>query len=270
MKIAQNDIFLNNMSVRERVMFFEFDLYINQTVNKAYFQNFLMNDSSISKIIHNHKYSEIHMIYGGDAEILVSGEKKLCRSGTVCVIPGEVYHCYLSASPTAQIVAFQFDMPCSDFKIREFPASILAEIFGIFRSGDLHNDCGSLEALLSYFASAFSANVSPKQSKNYAVVIYDFISKNYNKNVTLGELARILCFSEKQTERLIKKHMGCTFKKALINYKMVVADFLESNTSMTKSEIASYVGYANYSSYLKAKKVFYRHSGHMHRKLVTG
>lgn len=237
-------------------MIFELDLYISKSVKKAYFHNYLMNENNISKIIHNHKYAEIHMIFGGDAEILVGGEKIVCTSGTACIIPSEEYHCYLSINPKVQTFAFQIDMHFSEFKIQKFPESIISEIFNILKNERFNYNCGCLEALLSYVTSAFSENISAETSKDYAIAIYDFISKNYNRNATLAELAQKLSFSEKQTERLIKKYMNCTFKKALVNYKMVVADFLEKNTDMTKTEIANYVGYANYSGYLKAKKTF--------------
>lgn len=237
-------------------MIFELDLYLNQSVKKAYFQNFLMDDANLSKIIHNHNYAEIHLCFGGEAEMLVGNETFVCRSGNVCLIPAKAYHCYLKADPETRIFAFQIDLPASAFEVRELPEQILAEIVRLVTNEAFEYRCGSFQSLLCYVASSFSADDSAAPTKDYAVAIYDFISKNYNRNITLGDLAQNLCFSEKQTERLVKKAMGCTFKKALISYKMIVADFLEKNTDMTQTEIAHYVGYSNYSGYLKSKKAF--------------
>lgn len=237
-------------------MIYELNLCINNSLKKAYFENLLMNENNISKIIHNHKHPEIHTIIGGDAEIFVGGEKINFRSGMCCIIPGEEYHYYLSINPKAQVISFQINMPSPAVTIHKIPENIISEIITIINSEVFYHSCCQLQSLLSYIASIFSANISAEPSKDYAIAIYDFISKNYNRNVTLAELSDNLHLSDKQTERLVKKHTGCSFKKALVNRKMIVADFLENNSELTKTEIANYVGYANYSGYLKAKNEY--------------
>lgn len=237
-------------------MIYELNLCINNSLKKAYFENLLMNENNISKIIHNHKHPEIHTIIGGDAEIFVGGEKINFRSGMCCIIPGEEYHYYLRIEPKAQIISFQINMPSPAFLIHKIPENIISEIITIIKSDVYYHSCCQLQSLLSYIALTFSANIAAEISNDYAIAIYDFISKNYNQHVTLVELSENLHLSKKQTERLVKKHMGCSFKIALINRKMLVADFLENNTKLKKKEIANYVGYANYSGYLKAKNEY--------------
>jgi len=66
------------------------------------------------------------------------------------------------------------------------------------------------------------------------------------------ELARLLCVSEKQAERLILKHTGLPYKKAVIGRRREIANWLMENTDLPLTEIATRVGYKSYSGFYKA------------------
>lgn len=120
-------------------------------------------------------------------------------------------------------------------------------------------DRGSLSALLSYVASSFCPAECLRQTRDDAVLISEFISKNYNRSISVAELAKQLCLSTKQTERLVKKYTGHSFKEAVMRERLRVAAFLEANSDMSRTAIAAYIGYANYSGYCKAKKRLSEH-----------
>lgn len=243
------------MSVRERsIMSCELKLYINGESKKAFLLAPLMNESNITRIVHSHKYAEIHIIYGGSATLLVENERHILSSGCICLVPAESYHCYLETDPSVNLIAFQTDADISEFKIRKISEAMLAETAAVIKDGGFYSDCSGLSALLSYAVSAFFPPVPVRKTEDIGVAIYEFISRNYNKGITVGDLAKKLYLSERQTERLIKKYTGHTFKEAVTNYRLTVAAFLESVTDMSKEEIASYVGYLNYSGYYKAVK----------------
>lgn len=87
-----------------------------------------MIENNISKIIHNHKYAEIHIIIGGRAIFSVGGKEITLHSGICCIIPGEEYHCYLRIEPEAQIISFQINMYSPAFMIHRIPESIVLKL----------------------------------------------------------------------------------------------------------------------------------------------
>ena len=241
-------------------MNYEFNSYINGADVKIFLSNPLMNEKNISKVIHSHKYTEFHMVSGGNLKILIGNKKYDFSSGAIYAIPGGMYHCYIEAEPRTQIVAFQADMYLEVFKHNSVSESVIDEIINILKNDCFCSNCSGISALFSFVASGFFSQIPIKQSKDDAILIYEFISMNYNKNISISKLSEILCLSDKQTERLVKKYTGYTFKKAMMNYRMKVAGFLEKNTDMDQSEISQYVGYSNYSGYWKAKKSLCRNA----------
>lgn len=244
------------MSVRERfdVMSYELNSYVNGNIIKFFLNNPLMDNNSATKLIHNHKYTEFHIVSGGNIKIFIDNKNYDFSAGNVYVIPGGTYHCYIEAELQAQIVAFQTSIDINEFEHHYVPHNIIEEIVSILKKEKYKHDSSGLAALLSFVVSAFFPPVKIKHSRDDATVIYDFISKNYNKKVNMGELSEILHLSDKQTERLVKKYTGYTLKKAIMMYRIKVAEFLERNTDMTETEISEYIGYSNYSGYWKLKK----------------
>lgn len=250
------------MSVWEKsIMSYELNSYINGAITKLYFQNPLMNAEGMTTITHNHKYTEFHIVFGGNIKMFIDNKKYTFSSGTVYSIPEEVYHCCVEAEPQTQIVAFQADIGLNVFEQYVIDQTIIKKIVDILSKESFYSSCSALSALLSFAVSDFFQSEHMQCSKDYAIAIYDFISRNYSYSMSVSELAKKLHLSDKQTERLTKKYTGYTFKKAMIHYRIKVANFLEKNTDMSKSEISNYVGYSNYSGYWKAKNSMNEPSG---------
>lgn len=68
----------------------------------------------------------------------------------------------------------------------------------------------------------------------------------------LSDLAARLYLSEKQTERLVLKHTGQTFKQKLSDTRVAMANVLIRETEMPLHKVAEYVGYSSYSGFWKA------------------
>lgn len=161
--------------------------------------------------------------------------------------------------PEAKLLAFQTDLPAEVFLWRTVSLGVIHEISEMTRPERFLADRGSLSALLSYVASSFCPAECLRQTRDDAVLISEFISKNYNRSISVAELAKQLCLSTKQTERLVKKYTGHSFKEAVMRERLRVAAFLEANSDMSRTAIAAYIGYANYSGYCKAKKRLSEH-----------
>ena len=73
-------------------------------------------------------------------------------------------------------------------------------------------------------------------------------------DATLSDLAKALCLSEKQTERVVLKHTGKNFRRNITKKRIEVAKALLEKNELSKKEIAEYVGYNSYGGFFKALK----------------
>ena len=89
-------------------------------------------------------------------------------------------------------------------------------------------------------------------SKNFQDLL-KYVSENYNKNLTLKELATMFYFNRNYLCILFKKKLGMKFSDYLQKVRMQEAKRLFDKESLTVSEVSSRVGY-NYYSYFN--KVF--------------
>lgn len=165
----------------------------------------------MAKIIHCHRYAEIHIVLEG--RFVLENETHPFSRGSAFLIPPGVYHCYKNATPKAKLLAFQTDLPAEVFLWRTVSLGVIHEISEVTRPDRFLADRGSLSALLSYVASSFCPAEGLRQTRDDAVLISEFISKNYNRNITVAELAKQLCLSARQTERLVKNIRGILSKK---------------------------------------------------------
>lgn len=237
-------------------MIYEIDLCTNSPAKKAFIQNGVFHSGIITRIIHNHSYAEIHIIADGCADFYIDGEVRSFSQYDCFIVPAGMYHCCKNAEAQTRHIAFQLTADCVRPSFGRLSPEITAELSCVLADMETSAGCAKLSALLSYVCADFFADNAPKikEMSDTAATIHEFISKSYNLDIKLSDLAKELHFSEKQTERLIKKHSGTTFKTLLTRYRMTVADFLKKNTEMSETEIAEYVGYSTYNGYWKAKK----------------
>ena len=78
--------------------------------------------------------------------------------------------------------------------------------------------------------------------------------KNYNKNITLDDLAKELMLSKKQAEREVQRTTGNTFTKELSKRRINAAVILTQTTSLPLTKISTLVGYSSYCGFYKAYK----------------
>lgn len=235
----------------------EFNVYINNSIEKVFLYDFFSPSKNMTSIIHRHKYAEIHIIKGGSITFRAENSIKTLNSNQAFAIPATTYHCYLNSEATVQSFAFQTTANVSKFSTVTLSEAIMSELYEAAALSKQSNTCGKLSSLISYIGADFFTENAVKfqEIKDPAVIIYEIISKNYNKDLKISDIAKELFLSEKQTERIIKKQLGDNFKSSLCKHRIKIADFLEKNTSMNLNEIAEYVGYSTYSGFWKARQV---------------
>lgn len=235
-------------------MSYELELLINGRVCRGFVSETAGSAEQTFKIIHNHKYAEIHMILDGDANFLIGGKLMKFQDRDAFLIPAGVYHCCRDIGENTRDIAFQVAADAGDFAVNRQPETVLGEIAREISVLGVGEGGGRLAALLSYVGSDFFPQPKIFEMTDTAAVIHEFISQNYNRDIKTADLAEVLNFSEKHTERLVKRFTGVTFREALTDYRLTVADFLIKNTDMRPSAAAAYVGYSTYSGFWKARR----------------
>lgn len=232
-------------------MYYELNLYVNKKWGKAFFKKIIMDKTGITRVTHCHKYDEIHIIFDGSEKFQIGKEVYVFNKGDVFIIPKGMYHCNKSASDDLKHFAFQITECFSKVGKINVSERLLEEFENaVF---DFQNNTGVLSSFLSLFCSYFFKEENVKKMTDTAGLIFEFISQNYIYDVKIPDLARELNYSVKQTERLVKKYTGMTFKEALVEHRLIVAEYLKKNFDFSDYEISLKVGYSSYSGFWKAK-----------------
>ena len=238
-------------------MYNEINVKIGSQEHKVYLQNGFYK-SSPTPGLHNHNYTEIHMISGGNAIFIVGNETYTVSSGDVLVIPPKVYHCCSVTDDNVCLSALQISHSIEKPALYSIDPGIMSSFFKeIARAGE-SGDHAIVSAYITLILS--HSDNAPKEFPStvidYGFFIHEFFSMNYNKDVRLSDLAAQLFLSERQTERLVIEHTGKTFREKLTSIRMDMARLLLSSSNMSLSEVASYVGYRSYAGFWKAMKKY--------------
>ena len=144
--------------------------------------------------------------------------------------------------------SFVFDSPCAD-RIR----SQMSEIIQACRNDQLPNEVRLSEKIYAVMASFLagctgdSDTALADDSSVYAAVQY--IRKNYQKSLTLEEIARQVNLSKYHFIRLFKQTCGCTPHEFLILTRLNRAKHLLTSTDLPIAHIAREVGYRNLATF---------------------
>lgn len=91
-------------------------------------------------------------------------------------------------------------------------------------------------------------------TKSICYHIVDYITKNYNQDITSSEAAINFHMSNGYFCRLFRKNFGYSFHNYLNSYRIEKSMLLLKNTDMSVSEISSAVGFNSFSYYSKTFK----------------
>ena len=75
--------------------------------------------------------------------------------------------------------------------------------------------------------------------------VFEFIEANYNKGITLCDVARAVGYSPAYLTNRVKRETGRTVNRWIIERRMAQALFLLSSTKQSVEQIATVVGYQN-------------------------
>ena len=244
------------MSGQEMYAHRDMTVRIGMSSHRMFLQDGFYNKSVISDKLHSHNYAEVHLVLGGDILYRIDDGSHLAKDGSMLVIPPGVFHSGRMQSPETKHVAFQIDMPVDTFSQHTVSRGILTELFSeVERAADTGDYTGiAALAMLLVRDLPTSPHVSAERISDYGFLIHEFFANRYGEDVTLRDLAEALHLSERQAERLVHRHTGRSFRDELSETRVQMARILLSDSDMTLTEIASYVGYRSYAGFWKAMK----------------
>jgi AraC-like DNA-binding protein len=233
-----------------------------------------------SKLIHKHESAEILFIQEGKANYVLNGETFTVKRGDLLLINSNIEHeavscvdsslkgysltfsgLHLSLLPEGFITPLN-EMPILNVQDQHITIQkYIEDIHEEFKN----NDPGSQDIISSLLKtliikilrilccknSGQNASISDKVKK--------YISENYNRDISLNELANIVFVNPYHLAHTFKDETGSSPIQYLITYRIEVAKTLLLSTNSPISEIASIVGYpnANYFNLLFKKYTGY-------------
>jgi len=237
-----------------------------------------------------HNDIELIMVLEGTLDIEVRGEKYNLRKEDVFLINTNQMH--RLSSTTAEndnnsvILIFQFDpdyyqayypkftdivFHCNTAIIQRTPKTydllrrLLVKLMWLslnmtetFQLEGLQISLELIELLISKFAKSISAqNSSQDQMQQRLIRIIEYINKNYNKKITLPQVATNEFMSPHYLSRFFKNHTGIGFNKYLNQFRINKSLNELLHTNKTILEIALDHGFSNSKSYTKHFKEHY-------------
>lgn len=86
--------------------------------------------------------------------------------------------------------------------------------------------------------------------------IVGYIEENYNKDISLSDLAEHCSVSQGHINRLLRENIGISFKEYLDTYRVKKAQELFQTTNLTVNEVSVQVGYNYTKSFISAFKKY--------------
>ena len=237
-------------------MYKELTVRIGKKDHKIFLQNGLGKEDRFNPY-HKHNYTEVHLIAGGDAKFAVSGRVYDVPAGSLFVIPGWHMHGCIERAENILSSSFQINMLLRNPIMFDISEDIIKDFIDGTKVCEVSGDYTKLASYLALFASYIPGHETPevKDITDYSFLLREFLAKNYaNPDLRLKDLADELHISERQAERIVRKHTANTFKNELMLTRSDVASYLMKYGNLSLTEIASKVGYHSYAGFWKAMK----------------
>ena len=234
----------------------ELTVRINSKNHKAFLQDGFYSHTIHSVKLHKHNHAEIHVVAKSKTPFIVNGQTHFLEDGSLVVVPSETAHCFKDPNIEHKSAGFQVDYPFSQFLVKKIPNEMADEFLTAIDKANLSGDYLTVASYISLFCGYFleKSNVGVTPITDYGFLIEEFFSNRYSEDVHLEDLAETLHLSPRQTERLVIRYTGKSFRQELMEIRLGTATHLLNTTSMSPVKIADYVGYQSYTGFYKAMK----------------
>lgn len=112
--------------------------------------------------------------------------------------------------------------------------------------------------VLSDLCGLLEQNSNSSSERGQLSVALDFMKKNYEKNLTVADVAKAVYLSPNYLSRIFRRETGSTFKETLNQIRVENAKRLLKDSSLRHYEIAEMIGYSDYK---KFSEYFHKYTG---------
>lgn len=227
---------------------------------------------------HFHSLFEVHICVKGSMHILVEDKDIFLKEGEICIIPPHKTH-FVSTDENSVCTGLRFTFSNSG-KTKNAENLIFENTYGKLTNAVVIKNCRVYEKYLSAAAKSIEKKQPDFISANLIFIalyeiaealseetyvfenhrhsdiatsesIEDYINLNYNKKISLEDMASHLKVGKRQTQRIISNTFGITFKELLNKKRLAAAKSLLKTTNKPVEEIAFSCGFED-------KNYFYR------------
>lgn len=261
---------------------------LGNLVIKVLLRDFPGSGVKAGDMMHSHAMYELHILYRGSAEIEVEGQSVELYQDDCALVYPDTFHNFKSQDEDSTIVSLGFFLEKNGEKGDVDYYEILQQHF---RQSNgllvLRENASVIEYIQKMIAGRllqkpFSKNIEEAllvlvfsellylicgnsvptnreeqglaENDQRAYVIEDYFNHYYMEDISLKKLSALLCLGEKQTNRMIQKTFGESFRERLSKMRLKAAEKLLTESDMDVKNIAEIVGYQSYNGFYLAFK----------------
>lgn len=238
-------------------MFIELQVKVGTTERRVFLRAERTEFFNHMSSIHCHSFTEIHVVAAGAVSFEHGGKQYTLSAGHLLAIPANEYHTCTNTDRDNLYANFFIDIPLNKAVMRRIDPTLTTAFLQEYVACQRDGNYARMAAFIALLACHIFAKekVTADRMTDHSLAISDYFNRHF-ADASLGELAKELYLSEKQTERLVYKYTGHTFKQNVVYHRIRAATVLLQAGHMSKKAIAEYVGYATYGGFYKALREY--------------
>lgn len=242
-----------------------------------------------------HKTIEVMYILNGSVELCVEGKVIFLQEGDLAVIDSNVGHATMTKETNSIAMVLQldpifFDDIVENYTKLKFNSSklnlknyypiknlkrLLLTLFDDFQKNKLNtkirieSQLGLIASTLIETSSYISNNNTFYTSENKSFKekkMITYLEKNYDKNISLESLSKVLEFNPTYLSTFFKKNIGINFQEYLTRIRLREATMQLGTSNNTIAEIAFNNGFTNLNSFNSSFKKMFNQTPSSYRK----
>ncbi len=223
---------------------------------------FKLNQKNIKAITHGRPFNALSFRYNADTHILTKNKDYHLKDNTVVFVPANFEYVRETVIDQLIVVHFKiFNAEFSDFEYFSTPAqnsisSMFSQLFNLWqeKNVDYKYKCSALfcKILAECHVQNFKQPIAPSKIQRSI----DYLIKNYQKNISIKQIAEQSFISEVYFRKLFKKEFKISPQKYINNLKLENAIDLMQTDYYSLKEISSMIGFSDYKYFLIQFKKF--------------
>lgn len=153
--------------------------------------------------------------------------------------------------------------------------NILLEISNLYKKQKNAYELKIKIRIMDFFAhlyeeeiiSSKKTNVKEQEKRAKVEKIFYYIHENYEKNISIEDIGKLLSLSPSYCGKFFKKYTGIKFIDYLNSYRLTQGAQLLIHTDLPITEIAYKVGFENLSYFINSFKKYFNETPRNYRKL---